>query len=86
MTVSTGPDKHEARGFCRRISHREVGGEEMVNAVMLFIPLVGCLCVYVCVCMYVGEGGGGGVSRSEVLMKAFLMKKLFFFSLTSSFS
>lgn len=50
----------------------------MVNTVMLFIPLVGCLCVYVCVCMYVGEGGGG-VSRSEVLMKAFLMKQLFFF-------
>lgn len=82
MTVSTGPDKHQARGFCRRISHREVGGEEMVNAVMLFIPLVGCLRVYVCV--YVC--GGGSVSRSEVLMKAFSYEKTFFFSLTSSFS
>lgn len=58
MTVSTGPDKHEARGSRRRISHREVGGGEMVNAVMVFIPLVGCLCVYVCVCVCMWVGGG----------------------------
>lgn len=48
----------------------------MVNAVMLFIPLVGCLYVYVCVCVCMWVRGG--VSRSEVLMKAFLMKQLFF--------
>lgn len=75
MTVSTGPDKHEARGFRRRIDHREVGGEEMVNAVMLFIPLDVCVCVY-SITLF---------SRSRVLMKAFLMNK-HFFGLTSSFS
>lgn len=51
MTVSTGRDKHEARGLRRRIDHREVRGEEMVNAVLLF-----WLCGE-------GERGGGTVSH-----------------------
>lgn len=66
MTVSTGRDKHQARGARRRIDRWEVRGEEMVNAVLPGGEQ--------------GRGGVLGVtlfSVSRVLMKACLVNKHF---------